>query len=69
MSKHPAKLSNEPELLKEAIRVGMIYAEKRGVAKFEKPTRPTIKLNISTNCWYTTNSFSHWQRIKQTGHR
>ena len=35
MSKHPTKLRNEPELLKEAIRVGMIYAEKRGVAQFE----------------------------------
>jgi len=29
-------LKNEKELLKEAIRVGMIYAEKRGVAEFEK---------------------------------
>ena len=29
------KLKNEPELLKEAIRVGMIYAEKRGVVKFD----------------------------------
>ncbi len=30
-----SKLKNEPELLKEALRVGMIYAEKRGAAKFE----------------------------------
>lgn len=30
------KLNHEPELLKEAIRVGMIYAERRGVAKFDK---------------------------------
>ncbi len=30
------KLKHEAELLKEAIRVGMIYAEKRGVAKFEQ---------------------------------
>lgn len=30
-----SKLKNETELLKEALRVGMIYAEKRGAAKFE----------------------------------
>ncbi len=30
-----AKLKNEAQLLKEAIRVGMIYAEKRGAAKFD----------------------------------
>lgn len=30
-----SKLKNEAQLLKEAIRVGMVYAEKRGVAKFE----------------------------------
>ena len=30
-----SKLKNEPELLKEALRVGMIYAEKRGAAKFD----------------------------------
>ncbi len=29
------KLKNEVELVKEAIRVGSIYAAKRGVAKFE----------------------------------
>jgi len=29
------KLKNEAELVKEAIRVGMIYAEKRGAVKFE----------------------------------
>lgn len=29
------KLKNEHDLLKEAIRVGMIYAEKRGAAIFE----------------------------------
>jgi hypothetical protein len=29
------KLKNEAQLLKEAIRIGIIYAEKRGVAKFE----------------------------------
>ncbi len=31
-----SKMNNEAELLKEALRVGMIYAEKRGVAKFDK---------------------------------
>ncbi|TNF03900.1 MAG: DUF5062 family protein [Gammaproteobacteria bacterium] len=30
-----SKLKNEPELLKEALRIGMIYAEKRGAAKFD----------------------------------
>ena len=29
------KIKNEAELIKKAIRVGMIYAEKRGVVKFE----------------------------------
>ena len=29
------KLKNENELVKEALRVGMRYAENRGVAKFE----------------------------------
>ncbi len=29
------KLKHESELVKKAIRVGMIYAEKRGVVKFE----------------------------------
>ncbi len=29
------KLKNEAELLKEALRVGSIYIEKRGVGKFE----------------------------------
>lgn len=29
------KLKQESELVKKAIRVGMIYAEKRGVVKFE----------------------------------
>ncbi|MFT5691642.1 MAG: putative transcriptional regulator [Oceanicoccus sp.] len=29
------KLKNEMELVKEALRVGSIYAAKRGVAKFE----------------------------------
>lgn len=29
------KIKNESQLVKEAIRVGMIYAEKRGAAEFE----------------------------------
>ena len=31
-----AKRNNEADLVKEAVRVGMIYAEKRGVAEFDK---------------------------------
>jgi hypothetical protein len=30
-----SKLKNEAELVKEAVRVGMIYAEIRGAAKFD----------------------------------
>jgi hypothetical protein len=30
-----SKLKNEKELLKKAIRVGMLYGENRGVVKFE----------------------------------
>jgi predicted transcriptional regulator len=29
------KIKNEAELVKEALRVGAVYAQKRGVAKFE----------------------------------
>jgi len=29
------KMKNEAELVKEAVRVGVVFAEKRGVAKFE----------------------------------
>jgi hypothetical protein len=29
------KLKNEQQLLKEAIRIGVMYAEKRGVAQFD----------------------------------
>lgn len=29
------KIKNEKELLKRAVEVGMVYAEKRGAAKFE----------------------------------
>ena len=35
------KLKNEAELVKEAVRVGVVFAEKRGVAKFE----PTDSMN------------------------
>lgn len=30
------KIQNERELIKEAVRIGMAYAEKRGTVKFEK---------------------------------
>jgi len=30
-----SKLKNEKEMLKKALRIGMSYAEKRGVVKFE----------------------------------
>ncbi|MDH5191748.1 MAG: DUF5062 family protein [Gammaproteobacteria bacterium] len=35
------KIKNEAELVKEAVRVGVVFAEKRGVAKFE----PTDSMN------------------------
>lgn len=38
------KLKNEKELLKEAIRVGMIYAEKRGAAEFEASDSQQLKV-------------------------
>ena len=38
------KLKNEKELLKEAIRVGMIYAEKRGVVEFHKTDSQQLKV-------------------------
>ncbi len=38
------KLKNEKELLREAIRVGMIYAEKRGAAEFEKTDAQQLKV-------------------------
>ena len=38
------KLNNEKELLKEAIRVGMIYAEKRGVVEFEETDSQQLKV-------------------------
>ena len=38
------KLKNEKELLKEAIRVGMIYGEKRGVVEFDKTDSQQLKV-------------------------
>lgn len=38
------KLKNEKELVKEAIRVGMIYAEKRGVAEFDPTDSQHLKI-------------------------
>jgi len=39
-----SKLKNEAELLKEALRVGMIYAEKRGAATFEATDSANAKV-------------------------
>ena len=38
------KLKNEAELVKTAVRVGMTYAEKRGVVKFEKTDSANDKI-------------------------
>lgn len=38
------KLKNEAQLLKEAIRIGMLYVEKRGVAKFEATDSQDVKI-------------------------
>lgn len=38
------KIKNEAELIKEAIRVGMKYAENRGVAQFEETDSATDKI-------------------------
>lgn len=40
------KLKNEKELLKEALRVGMIYAEKRGAAEFEATDSQHLKIEF-----------------------
>ncbi|MEJ1298160.1 MAG: DUF5062 family protein [Candidatus Sedimenticola sp. (ex Thyasira tokunagai)] len=40
------KLKNEKELLKEALRVGMIYAEKRGAAEFEVTDSHHLKIEF-----------------------
>jgi len=38
------KLKNEAELVREAIRVGSIYMEKRGVGKFEATDPAKLKI-------------------------
>jgi len=38
------KLKNEPLLLKEALRVGSIYAEKRGAVHFEATDSHSLKI-------------------------
>lgn len=38
------KIKNEAELVKKAIRVGMIYAEKRGVVKFDPTDSASEKI-------------------------
>ncbi|TVO75779.1 DUF5062 family protein [Sedimenticola selenatireducens] len=40
------KIKHEKELLKEALRVGMIYAEKRGAAEFEKTDSQQLKVEF-----------------------
>lgn len=40
------KLKHEKELLKEAIRVGMIYANKRGAAEFEAADSQQLKVEF-----------------------
>jgi hypothetical protein len=40
------KIKNEKELLKEAIRVGMIYAEKRGAAEFDTTDSQQLKVEF-----------------------
>jgi len=40
------KLNNEALLLKEAIRVGMIYAEKRGAVEFEASDSAKDKIQV-----------------------
>ena len=38
------KLANEAELVKEAIRIGMLYAEKRGTVTFEATDSAKLKI-------------------------
>jgi predicted transcriptional regulator len=38
------KLKHEAELLKEAIRVGAVYAQKRGVGQFEADDSAKVKI-------------------------
>ena len=43
------KIKNEAQLLKEAIRIGMVYAEKRGVVKFETTDSAKDKIEYLYN--------------------
>jgi hypothetical protein len=43
------KLKNEHDLLKEAIRIGMIYAEKRGAVEFEAKDSQKDKIDYLYN--------------------
>lgn len=38
------KIRNEAQLVKEAVRIGMIYAEKRGVVEFEATDSSSDKI-------------------------
>ncbi len=38
------KLKNEAQLLKEALRIGVLYAEKRGVVKFDANDSQDLKI-------------------------
>ncbi len=40
------KLKNEAQLVKEAVRVGMLYAQKRGVAEFEANDSASTKIEF-----------------------
>lgn len=44
MAAKKKKLKNEGELLKEALRMGMEYGEKRGVVEFEATDSQDIKI-------------------------
>jgi hypothetical protein len=50
------KLKNEAQLLKEAVKAGMEYGEKRGVVEFEPTDSLNDRLNMSINCWSMTRS-------------
>lgn len=40
------KIKNEALLVKEAVRVGSIYVEKRGIGKFEKTDAADVKMEF-----------------------
>ncbi len=40
------KLKNEVQLVKEAVRVGMVYAQKRGVAEFDAADSSSTKIEF-----------------------